>query len=112
MVVPKAENDQPISQTIARLATVGIPTARARFLIRPGPQERGTAKMIGMDFAKVASPAQTPLYAPGRTVRANSTKSTAIESNIPQIAETMMLKGEKSQTFMTNEDLSEPLLST
>ncbi len=32
-------------------------------------------------------------------------------SNIPQMLERMMLKGEKSQTFRTNEAFPEPLRS-
>ena len=77
-----------------------------------GPFARGMMYITGMDFEKVAIPAQIPRYAPGRAVRARMTKRTGMASNIPQMPDRRMLNGEKSQTFRTSNDFSEPLLAT
>jgi hypothetical protein len=60
-VLPKIENDQPVSQIITRLASTGIPRARARVLNGLGPLANGMVNISGMGFAKVAIPAQIPL---------------------------------------------------
>jgi hypothetical protein len=96
------ERGHPITVNVNADNTAGIPTAASN---TPASFQRlivsGAAYMTGIDLANIASPVQILFLIWQLDIIERRTKDIASESNIPQIPERIIVKGENNQNERT-----------